>query len=78
MKFYENKVFYACVMDAEFWIRFNFLENYNYNGFRVINTKKKRLRFSERIKKVKTTQIFNYNFKRLRPLSKMDKNIFKI
>jgi hypothetical protein len=58
-------------MDAEFWIRFNFLKNYNYNGFRVVNTNKKTLRFSERLKKVKTTQIFNYNFKRLRPLSKM-------
>jgi len=58
-------------MDAEFWIRFNFLEKCQHSGFRVINTNKKTLRFSERNKLVKTWQVLNYNFKRLRPLSKM-------
>jgi len=69
MKFYKNKIFYACVMDGEFWIRFDLLNNRKYNGFRIINTNKKTLRFSERINKVKTKQILNYNFKRLRPIN---------
>jgi len=67
MKFYENKVFHACIMDNEFWIRLKFLSNKKFDGFRIIRTDKKVLRFSERIKKVKSVQIFNYNFKRLRP-----------
>lgn len=71
MKFFKNVLLYACIMDSEFWIRFDFLSKYKYNGFRVINTNKKSLRFSERIKKVKTTQILNYNFKRLRSLKKL-------
>lgn len=72
MKFYENKVFYACIMKGEFWIRFEALSDKKYNGFRIINTNRKSLRFSERLKKVKTTQILNFNFKRLRPLKLME------
>lgn len=72
MKFYKNKVFYACVMEGEFWIRFTFLkEKFKYNGFRIIDTDKKTLRFSERNGYKKTWQVLNYNFKRLIPLSKM-------
>jgi len=71
MKFYKNKIFYVCVMEGEFWIRFNFLKRRKYSGFRVINTNKKTLRFSERNGLTKTTQILNYNFKRLIPLHKM-------
>lgn len=68
MKFYENKIYYICVMKHELWVRFNFLKHCKYNGFRIINTNKKKLMFSERIGKTKTIQVFNYNFKRLRPL----------
>jgi len=25
MKFYKNKLFYACIMNGEFWVRFDFL-----------------------------------------------------
>lgn len=71
MKFYENKIFHACIMEGQFWIRFEFLSNLKYNGLRVVNTYKKKLNFSERTKKVKTIQILNYNFKWLIPLKKM-------
>jgi len=71
MRFYENRVLDACIMKGEFWIRFKFLSNKKYDGFRIINTNKKLLRFSERLKKIKTTQILNFNFKRLRPLKQM-------
>lgn len=67
MTFYDNKIFSACIMENEFWIRFRFLKNSKYDGFRVINTNKKQLRFSERNGYSKTTQIFNFNFKKLRP-----------
>jgi len=72
MRFYENRVLDACFMKDEFWIRFASLKNKKYNGFRIINTNKKSLRFSERLKKVKTTQILNYNFKRLRSIKNID------
>ena len=78
MKFYKNKIFYACIMDGEFWIRFEFLSNKTYDGFRIINTNKKSLRFSERLKKVKTIQILSYNFKRLRPIKIVKEKIRKI
>lgn len=55
------------LLRGEFWIRFTLLSDKSYNGFRIINTNRKSLRFSERLKIQKTTQILMYNFKRLRP-----------
>jgi hypothetical protein len=66
MKTYKNKVFYLCVMKGEFWVRFYRPARLRGKGFRVINTKKKKLRFSERHNYTKTFSIFNYNFKKLK------------
>ena len=67
MKFYKNKLIYVCLTKGEFWIRFNFLKKFKYDGFRVKDLKKNQLIFSERIGKTKTINILNYNLKLLNP-----------
>lgn len=61
----EVQVDMIMVESEDFDSNYHYLGYNMYNGFRIINTNKKSLRFSERIKKTKTTQIFNYNFKRI-------------
>jgi hypothetical protein len=67
MKFYKNKLIYVCLTKGEFWIRFNFLKKFKYDGFRVKDLRKNQLIFSERIGKTKTINILNYNLKLLNP-----------
>ena len=67
MKFYKNKLIYVCLTKGEFWIRFNFLKKFKYDGFRVKDLRKNQLIFSERIGKTKTINMFNYNLKLLNP-----------